>query len=282
MRDENAPSLTAFFSAAARAAHPLVDDAPHLIEDTVALALCRVQTPSPLDYQLYRPSEPILAAARLSACMRSHVAEQVMRASDFSQYLVLGAGLDTSAHNFVTSTALTWLVDLPGVLDWRSGLFEQAGKKDVGTYVPGDLSAGIPFAELRSSGLDFNQPVLVSWLGVSMYLDTSSNEAMLTELAKLPSGSEIIFDYMAPPEWRDEQGKIYALELTKVAGGAGEPWRTTPDPGTVETWLTEAGWTVISDVAEADAAPSGFWPRNDALTPMRVARIVRARLDSRS
>lgn len=61
------PSMTALMSAAARAAHLLVDDAPHLWDDPVALALCRALRPSPLDYQLARPAAAVLASARPSA-----------------------------------------------------------------------------------------------------------------------------------------------------------------------------------------------------------------------
>lgn len=269
--------MTALMSAAARAAHPLVDDAPHLWDDPVAVALCRALHPSPLDYQLARPDAAVLAAARLSTVTRSAFTQNRRRGSGLEQYVVLGAGLDTSAHHrHEGAWARTWLVDLPGVLAWRAGLFQQAGLGDVGTTVPSDLAAGHVIEDLTAAGLDRTRPAFVAWLGVSMYLEAAAVRAVLVDLARLAPGSRLVFDHILPAGLRDEAGATYAQGVAAATGAAGEPWRCTPGPDELTAWLDDAGWDVVEDVAEADAPEPGFWPRTDSLRRMRLVRLTHA------
>ena len=78
------------------------------------------------------------------------------------------------------------------------------------------------------------------------------------------------------PELRDEQGAAHATAIAVFAGGAGEPWLCTPTPDVLSSWLDEAGWDVVQQVDEADATGPHFWPRTDALRPVRLTRLVHA------
>ena len=277
MTDDFTPSMTALLSAAARAAHPIVDDAPHLLDDAVARTLCETLHPSPLDYQLAHPEVPVLASARLSSCVRSTYTDDRLRASDLDQYVMLGAGLDTSAHRLPDDgTVRTWLLDRPGVLAWRAHLFAQAGLPDAGTPVPCDLGSPRLVADLAGAGLELSRPAFVTGLGVSMYLDEAAVRRTLAALAPLAPGSQLVLDHILPPELRDEQGAAHATAIAVFAGGAGEPWLCTPTPDALSSWLDEAGWDVVQQVDEADATGPHFWPRTDALRPVRLTRLVHA------
>ncbi|SDD23477.1 methyltransferase, TIGR00027 family [Rhodococcus tukisamuensis] len=263
-------------SAAARAAHTVVDDVPHAFADPVARTLCEAVGSSPLGYQLAQPKAPILASARLSATIRSDFTARSLREAGAGQYVVLGSGLDTSAH-YVTPDCATWLVDQPGVLAWRQALFAAAGVSDVGRYVPFDLGEVGIVSALERAGLDTSKPVFFSWLGVTMYLEESAIRGVLGELSAVPSGSGLVLDHFLPPGCRDGAAREYTLAVGEALGKGGEPWLCTPDSATVTRWLTGSGWDVESSLAEADAAPIGFWDRNDALRPMSLVQLVHAK-----
>ncbi|RQN09346.1 hypothetical protein EHW97_03635 [Aeromicrobium camelliae] len=169
MTDDFLPSPTALFSAAARAAHPLVDDEPHLLHDEIAQRLCEKLSPSPLDYQLAQPGAPILAAARFSAAVRSLYADQFVAASGIDQIVVVGAGLDTIASRLpAPHDERVWLVGRPGVLAWRSHLLASAGLDDPAELVGADLTHGLDPQLLEASGVDLQRPIAFLWLGVSI------------------------------------------------------------------------------------------------------------------
>ena len=195
-------------STAARAAHILVDDPPHLITDDVAFRLCRSLPASPLDYQLANPAEPVLAAARLSACMRARFTADTLHDSDLLQCVLLGAGLDHPATD--DAGAAWWAVDLPDVLAWRADMFAQAGLADRCCHVPADLTADGLVKALVGAGLDVARPVLVAWLGGSMYLPEQAVRRVLSQLGVLASGSVLVADFVVPAPDRDQAGRDYA------------------------------------------------------------------------
>lgn len=270
--------MSALMACAARAAHHLVDDDPRVLNDSTGRALCRTVEQSPLNYQLAQPQAPLLAAARLCAVSRSVFTERLLRESGVAQYVVLGAGLDTSAHRVAPGGVRVWLIDRPGVLAWRKHLFALAGLTDVGTPVGCDVGNTEVVDELRKAGLDVSRPVFVSWLGVSMYLTPGTVQAVFAQLRRLAHGSHMVVDYVLPCELRDHNGTAYAQIVAAAVGANGEPWLSTPRPQDVTDWLTRAGWDTVDDVSEADSLSPGFWPRADSLQPMRLIRFLHATL----
>ncbi|MCL2535167.1 MAG: SAM-dependent methyltransferase [Nocardiaceae bacterium] len=269
-------------SAAARAAHAIVDSPPHLLVDGTAQRICETAgSPSPLDFHLAHPTEPVLAAARLSAATRSAYTERRLRASGIRQYVVLGAGLDTSAWRLPDESVVdVWHVDLPGVLAWRSSLLASAGLPDRGVPAPVDLAVDGPVPELVRAGLRVDEPAFVSWLGVSMYLDADAVRRTFESLGSLAPGSELVFDHIVPPPDRDDAGADYARSVAAAVGAQGEPWRCTPSQADLQGWLDAAGWSAADSVRESDSVPAGFWDRSDALRPMELVRFTHATLSS--
>ncbi|AUH68335.1 MULTISPECIES: class I SAM-dependent methyltransferase [Gordonia] len=273
---ESSFSRTALFSAAARAAHALVDSPPHLLVDDAAQELCRLTSPSPLDFQLAQPEAPILAAARLTACARSRYAETVLAETGNDQVVVVGAGLDATALRLPTGRHRVWVVDRPGVLQWRTRLFAQADLADTATSVAADLADGLRVGDLDNAGVDLTRPVTVLWLGVSMYLAPDECRRFLGDVSALADGSALVFDYHLSRELRDDAGRDYARAVAAMAGASGEPWQCAASPDSVAQWLTEHGWRVEADIDEADATDDGFFDRQQYLSPMRLVRLVHA------
>lgn len=278
MTQKTTPSPSALMSAAARAAHLLVDDAPPLLTDEQARALCTAADPNPLGYQLAAPDVPVLAAARLSATARSRFAEERLRAaSGIEQYVVLGAGLDTSGHRTPPGVS-TWLVDLPGVLAWRAMLFSDAGLVDVGAPAPVDLASEDLVARLVAAGLRPERPAFVSWLGTTMYLGREQIDGVLRALSGLAPGSQLVLDHVLPAAQRDAAGQSYADAVASALGASGEPWLSTFGGADMAAVLGHVGWASLGSVAEADSVPDGFWDRRDALRSQRLIQFAHAGL----
>lgn len=270
------PSASALMSAAARAAHELVDQPPHLLIDHDALAVCALFEPSPLDFQLEYPHQPVLAAARASAVIRSAFAQRVLTEVEFDQCVLLGAGLDSSAYQTWAGPERTvWLVDRPEVLAWRTALFAEAGLADDGVPVPANLGDDPLVDRLADAGLNLRRPAVVLSLGLSMYLSRQQNRDLFAQLAALAPGSEMVLDTLLPNHLADSTGRAYAEALT--AGLGPEPWTCRPSPDQVHRWIDAAGWQVVAQVAETDAVAQEFWQANPGLTPMGLVQLTRAR-----
>lgn len=268
----DAPSATAVLSAAARAAHCLVDDPPYLIIDRDAADLCSVFTPSPLDFQLSYPAAPVLAAARASTVLRAAFARQLLAASRTTQLVLLGAGLDT----FVAAefAGEVWLVDRPAVLSWRSQVCDQAGVTDTGMPVPFTLPDDDLLPALAAAGWDPALPTAVVALGLSMYLTEEQNRALLASLELAP-GSLLVMDVLIPDADADAAGRDYVAAITTRSDN-GEPWLSRFTTTRLGELLADCGWKLQESRPEADQAPAQFWHRQSHLRPMRLVGLVAA------
>ncbi|MCV2396395.1 SAM-dependent methyltransferase [Actinotalea sp. M2MS4P-6] len=273
------PSPTALMSAAARAAHLEVDGPPHLLADPFAAALVEAADPGPLEYHRRFPAEPVLAGSRVSATLRSRFAEDRLAASTADQYVVLGAGLDSSALRCAGSRAV-FEVDLPDVLTWRRATFAAAGidTPPHAREVPVDLGTEPLLSTLVTAGLDRTRPAFVSWLGTTMYLDEPGARRTLIELGTLAPGTELVLDHVLPDPQRDDAGRVYARAIAAAAGAGGEPWHWAPTPDEVRSMLTTCGFTAVTTLPDAEAVGPDAWQRPDHLRPMRLVGLVHARV----
>lgn len=273
------PSPSALMSAAARAAHLEVDRAPYLFEDRYAPALVEALGDEPLTYHRRFPTEPVLVGARVSTALRSRFAEERLASSDASQYVVLGAGLDTSALRAAPGLAV-FEVDRPGVLEWRRAGFEAArlDAPDRTRQVAVELGREPLLPALLAAGLDPERRAFVSWLGTTMYLDEPAVRQTLGELAALAPGSEVVADHVLPATLRDDAGRAYARAVSAAAGAGGEPWRWSPGPVELRALLTTCGFDAITTLPDADAVDTAAWRRTDHLRPMRLIGLVHARV----
>jgi O-methyltransferase involved in polyketide biosynthesis len=99
--DQPGPSQTALTSAAARAAHLIVDDPPVIFADTLAMTVLGDQATELVDYHRAHGTHLVLSAARGQVTCRSRHTEEHLAAAvsgGVTQYVLLGAGLDTFAY----------------------------------------------------------------------------------------------------------------------------------------------------------------------------------------
>ncbi|MBN9088149.1 MAG: class I SAM-dependent methyltransferase [Reyranella sp.] len=200
-----APDSTAVRVALWRALHVEVDAPPHVLEDTIGLALAAPEVGwrqwgdmHPEATRLFRAS--IVARARF---IEDLVVEQLARGVD--QYVLLGAGLDTFVQRRpeVAARLGVFEVDQPGTQAWkRQRLVETGyGMPESLKLVPVDFEAGDSWRQkLVAAGFEASRPAVVTSTGVSMYLTREAILALLREVAALAPGTTFAMSFLLPLE----------------------------------------------------------------------------------
>src|SRR5690242_16881590 len=105
-------------AAAARAAHLIVDDAPPIFADSLAYQLLGDAAESFVGYHRTHGDHPVLVGARAAVTTRSRYTEDRLAASGLTQYVILGAGLDSFAYRS-SSPIRVFEVDHPDTQQWK-------------------------------------------------------------------------------------------------------------------------------------------------------------------
>jgi methyltransferase (TIGR00027 family) len=265
------PSRTALAAAAHRATHQLAD-APLVFEDPLAVSMLGPD---------WRPAEALLGrrAMRAFICARSRLAEDVLTAAverGVTQYLLLGAGLDTFAWRNRHAALRVFEADHPDTQDWKRQRLAAHGTPRNLTFVPVDLEREPLLDALLAGGFDPDKRLSVSWLGVTPYLENATVMETLEILASLPAGVEVVFDYGPPPQSLTGLLKAaYDMRAAKVAA-IGEPWLSGFDPRNLIDSLADLGFGQIEDLGPAEINARYFEGRDDGLR-LLAGRVMRAR-----
>ena len=300
MEEEGKPSTTAIASAMLRAAHLLWDDSPKIFEDTLALRLSGCDSEAALRAQFDRLDAQVARSAGSNftktlrhftgtVAVRSRYLEDELQEAigrGLSQYVILGAGLDSFAYRRpdLAKVLRVFEVDHPATQSWK-----RARLQDLGIELPSNLSlVPLDFEKqslidsLRTSGYRTDAPGLFSWLGVTNYLTTDAIFGTLRTIADLALGTEIIFEYLVPKELVDEATqKIFAVMM---AAGAdrGEPQQSVFEPAKLAEEVRELGFAQVSDFGPDEAQARYFIGRTDGLRPATLNHYMRALVGPRS
>src|SRR5215472_16931802 len=143
------------------------------------------------------PSRTAMLSATL--CTRSRYAEDRLVGGEFTQYVNLGAGLDSFAWRRpdLLSSLRVFEVDHPASQAWK---LERARDlalplSDSQVFVPADFEAEPLQDALHTAGFDWRHPALFSWTGVAPYLTAQAIESTLRTIAGVAAGSEVVFSY---------------------------------------------------------------------------------------
>jgi methyltransferase (TIGR00027 family) len=277
------PSQTALTAAAARAAHLIVDDEPVIFADTLAGAMLGERAEEFIAYHRAHGTHPVLAGARAQVTCRSRYAEdRLARAIErgIGQYVLLGAGLDSFAYRSpLAGRVRVFEVDHPATQEYKRRAAAAAGVAAAPEFVPVDFTRDSLAEALGRAGFDAARPAFVSWLGVTMYLDSGAIEATVSVLGGFAPGSEIALDYMLPAGRRDAEGQAYADLVGQFAAERGEPWRSVFAPEAMAALLARHGFGPVRDVGQRDMIPAAAWDRSDALHPAELSHIAHAAIE---
>lgn len=199
---ESRPSRTALRVALRRAAHQLYDS-PIVFADPVAVPILGQQYAEELHKTATKLGKPFSVALRAFLVARSRYAEDTLAAAvsrGITQYVLLGAGLDTFAYRNAYPHLRVFEVDHPATQQWKRELLHQNSISIPPSlaYVPVDFETQSLPDQLRAAGLDPNAPTLFAMLGVVPYLTLDAFRSTLAFIASCAPGSGVVFDYGLP------------------------------------------------------------------------------------
>ncbi len=268
---EGTPSGTAYRVALRRAAHQ-VFDVPPVFRDPLALRIVgadRKGTRAQAD--LRAPSRPHSASLRAFLVARSRFAEDMLatavHAGDVSQYVLLGAGLDTFAYRNPWPALRVFEVDHPDTQRWKLQLLAEGGIAVPATvaHVPVDFHGDVLADRLAASGFDKTQPAVFAWLGVVPYLTEAGFSATLGFLSSCAAGSTLVFDYGLPRHLLPPLEQLAFDSLASRVAAAGEPFQLFFEPEELHRRLNPMGWDVIEDLDRDAINTRYFSERSDGL-----------------
>lgn len=271
-KDATPPDNTAVRVALWRALHAKIDPPPHVIEDDIGLRLVAPDK----DWPRRGDMEPEFCKPfRASIVARARFIEDlvVQRATDgVSQYVILGAGLDSFAQRRrdIAAKLKVFEIDQPDTQSWKRRRLSELGFSipDWLHFVPVDFERGESWlTRLIASGFDPTKPAAVASTGVSMYLSKEANLATLQQVASLKSGSFLAMTFLLPIELADPSIRP---SLTRAAAGAeasGTPFLSYFAPNQMLELAREAGFANAIHVSAGDLAERYFNGRSDGLRP---------------
>lgn len=272
------PKPSALTVATQRAAHQLVDR-PLVLDDPTALTILGDAGIQALREDLDRFRQPMSLGMRSMVVVRSRLADDLWAeaiARGTQQYVVLGAGLDTSAYRHPDAPGQLFEVDLPATQAWKRERLQEAGIATPPSlrFVPVDFADTTLAQGLAAAGFDANAPALFSWLGVSMYLEEDAIRDTLRFVAGCAPGSAVLIEYATPLSSLPPMMRIAMEQFTARFAERGEPWKSFFDTDTLAKLLKTLGFATSRAWTPEDLNEQYLANRTDGLhigaTPSRL------------
>ncbi len=263
------PNNTAVRVALWRALHLLEDAEPHVLEDPLGLKLV-----APEEGWRARPDMgPFTRPFRASILARARFVEDLVEeelARGVTQYVLLGAGLDTFAlrRPQLRGRLAIFEVDEPGTQAWKRQRLDELGLGSPPSlhWVPVDFEGGQPWLKrLAESGFDSTRPAVVASTGVSMYLTKEAVAATLRSAASLAKGSTFVMSFMLPIDLAEPELRPGIEAAARGARANGTPWLSFFTPEELLALAAECGLTGLSHVSADALSRRYFSGRTDGL-----------------
>jgi methyltransferase (TIGR00027 family) len=241
-------------------------DHPPVLNDPIAVRLVGEASARDMERAQHKVARDFRAfmAAR-SRYVEDQLAQAVSRR--VRQYVVLGAGLDTFAWRNPFPHLRVFEVDFPATQEWKRGMLAEAAlaQPENLTFVPLDFEHKALAAGLAEAGLDPAEPAFFGWLGVVPYLTLEAFRATLGDVASMPAGSGLGFDYGLSPEVLGPLRRLALQALSVRVASAGEPFKLLFAPEQLERELRLAGFAQIEQLGGAELNALYFHGRSDGL-----------------
>ena len=246
----NEPSRTALMIARQRAAHQVLDHGAILYDPFAMTILCEDEK----DVLQFALGHPLASIGRLITTARSRIAEDALsRAVErgFRQIVILGAGLDTFAlrNPHATRQIRVYEVDHSATQAWkRQRLAEvQIALPPWLIFVPVDFERDDLGEKLVAAGLEQNSPAFFTWLGVVPYLTKEAIGRTLDYISSIQN-SEVVFDYMEPPEASSEELRQLETERTEQLKKIDERSLSRFEAAGIAAILRSRGFHAVEDI----------------------------------
>jgi methyltransferase (TIGR00027 family) len=175
----------------------------------------------------------------------------------FAQIVLLGAGFDTRALRFTRENLGSKIFELD-IYTTQHPKVEILKRKRIALpeellFVPIDFNKERIADALGKAGYATNQRNLFIWEGVSMYLTADAIDSTLEFIrSSSVEGSIVAFDYVYASVLRRESKFYGEREIYKTVSRAGEGWTFGIEDGTLEDFLTQRGFKLITHHTPSD------------------------------
>ena len=259
-------SMTARAVASRRAAHQLLDQAPLVLNDPIAVPILGPE----FFADPVRHSDPRSIAFRAWMVGRSRFVEDHLALAvqaGVPQYVILGAGLDTFSYRNPFPGLRVFEVDFPSTQQFKRTMLAAAAIAEPNslTFVPLDFEHQTLPATLAQAGFDTSKPAFFSWLGVIPYLTLESFRATIHFIAAMPRGSGIALDYSLAAEELSPRMQAARKSLAQRVAAAGEPFQLFFQSEQMENELKSTGFSCIEQVDSLELNRRYFSERTDGL-----------------
>jgi methyltransferase (TIGR00027 family) len=261
-------SRTAHRVAIRRAAHQLLDQ-PRVLDDPLALRIIGSEAEEALRSNP-REDHAFSRAFRAFMAARSRYAEDELArafAHGVTQYVVLGAGLDTFAYRNPHAGLRVFEADHPATQAWKCEQLQSAGITIPPslTFVPIDFEQQTLADGLARSRFDASAAAFFSWLGVTPYLTREACMITLSFIARMPAGSGVVFDFAVDPALLNAGQRQALGALSKRVARYGEPFQLFFDPATLQDELKAMGFHHTEFLQGKELNTRYFKDRKDGL-----------------
>jgi methyltransferase (TIGR00027 family) len=185
------------------------------------------------------------------------------------QIVILGAGLDTFAlrNPHGARQIRIYEVDHPATQAWKGQRLAEAqiALPPWLILVPVDFERDDVGEKLVAAGFQQNSPAFFTWLGVVPYLTRDAIGRTLDYMSSIQN-SEVVFDYMEPPQAFSEEMRQLVKERTEQLEKMDERWASRFEPAGIAAILRSHGFSGIEDISFEEIA-SRFGPAVQGLAP---------------
>jgi methyltransferase (TIGR00027 family) len=144
------------------------------------------------------PYEGIPAIAHMNGVRSTFVDAAIERyLPGVDQFVELGAGYDTRTVQLQHNRRICCFeVDLPKTQQTKRKLLDQCGVDTSSVrFVPANFLTDDWLDNLANADFDPRKPTFFLWEGVTYYLSREAMEKTFSMIARMPSGSVVVFDY---------------------------------------------------------------------------------------
>jgi methyltransferase (TIGR00027 family) len=262
------PSRTALRVALRRAAHQLYDS-PIVFDDPIAVPILGPEYLPEVHRTATKLHKPFSVALRAFLVARSRYAEDLLAqavTNGVTQYVLLGAGLDTFAYRNPHPTLHVYEVDHPATQAWKRTLLHQSSIPIPPnlTYAPIDFEHHSLPAQLLATGFNPTTPTLFAILGVIPYLTLEAFRSTISFIAAQTPGTGLTLDYGQPRRVLPFFEQLAHDSLASRVAQAGEPFQLFFTPAEIANEL--AAFSTIEDLGTHEINERYFAHRTDKLS----------------
>jgi methyltransferase (TIGR00027 family) len=280
-------SWTARLAASARAYH-YAHDSPRVFEDFLADTLLTPEDREAMEKQwapVAADSEPRRARSGAHVLGRARYNEDKLSDAidkGISQYVIVGAGLDTFAlrRPDLQDRLRVFELDHPVTQSLKRDRFFRAGLVVPPHlhFCPTDFERDSVGSSLSRSPFDPAVPTFFSWLGVTYYLTREAIGNTLTSIGAMAApDSELVMDYADSAALVPANQSPQVRDLFVRLHSVGEPLISGFGPRTLPDELAALGFELLEDLDARAQEARYFAGRVDGFRPVEFAHLAHAR-----